>query len=210
MTDEMPKDVPFGGVDIQLIQPEHVRAKVDFLTSTPFDKTIYLDSDTLVELPLGEMFDLLDKFDVLGTHDWARKRKSLSRKIEAYGQIPYGFSEINGGVLAWKKNRDTDRWLRLWKELYYRYQSPGGRDQATLRLSLWESGVRLYILPVEFNVRSREGRAHVRRQRKKMGNNHLRPRIIHAHAFKSIHAGKSPPSNFWLWRLIMRLRADYP
>lgn len=180
---------------------------MDFLPQSPFDKTVYLDSDTLLEADIGELFELLDRFDVLATHDWARKRRSLSRKIPDYGKIPYAFSEVNGGVLAWANRPQTRAWLDRWRGLYYRHQDPGGRDQATLRMSLWESKVSLYILPREFNVRGRNARAHVKRQRKKMGPEHLKPRIIHLHAFGSIHSGKVA-TDYRVWRFLMRFKAE--
>ena len=209
MTDEIPRGFHADGVQIKLINPSHLRAKVDFIAESPFQKTIYLDSDTLVERDISELFELLDRFDVVAAHDWARKRKSLSRKINEYGDIPYAFSEVNGGVFGWKSNAVSKRWIESWKELYYTYQLPGTRDQATLRISLWSSGVSLYILPPEFNLRGRRARAHVRKQKRAMGKDHLKPRVIHLHAWESIHRGKIPPSRPRLWRLIMRLKAHY-
>lgn len=209
MTDQMPVSGLGDKLSVELISPAHIRAKVDFLSQSPYEKTIYLDSDTLVESDIGELFQLLDRFDVLATHDWARKRRSLSRKVAGYGDIPYGFSEVNGGVIAWKKKAQTQEWLDKWKELYYQLQAPGTRDQATLRISLWESPVSLYILPPEFNLRGRRARAHVRKQKKAMGKGHLKPRVIHLHAWESIHKGKVPPNKPWLWRLLMRFKADY-
>lgn len=208
MTDEMPISPPSSQLDIKIIDPSHIRAKVDFLASSPFEKTIYLDSDTLIESDISELFDLLNRFDVLATHDWARKRRSLSRKIPPYGDIPYGFSEVNGGVIAWKRNSKTTRWLARWSELYYEFQAPGTRDQATLRIALWESALSLYILPPEFNTRSRNARTRLRKHKKAMGKGHLKPRIIHLHAWNSIHRGNPPPERPALWRFVMRMRAE--
>lgn len=208
MTDKMPAQTLGGNVVVELINPAHIRAKVDYLANSPFDKTVYLDSDTLLEHNIEELFVLLDRFDVLATHDWARKRQSLSNKIPEYGQIPYAFSEVNGGVLAWANRPGTRAWLDRWRELYYQHQNPGGRDQATLRMSLWESDVSLYILPPEFNLRGRRARAQVKKQRKKMGPDHLKPRIIHLHADESIHSGRAPSGSFSFWRFLMRRKAD--
>ena len=57
-----------------LIKPQHIRSKVDFITSSPFKKTLYLDSDTVVVRDITDIFDSLDRFDVAVTHDYARKR----------------------------------------------------------------------------------------------------------------------------------------
>ena len=47
---------------------------MDFISQSPFKKTIYLDSDTLVVRNISDMFDVLDRFDVAVTNDYARKR----------------------------------------------------------------------------------------------------------------------------------------
>ena len=68
-----------GLVDIHReISPQHIRAKVDYITETPFQKTVYLDSDTVIVRDISDMFDVLDRFDVAVTNDYARKTKKYS------------------------------------------------------------------------------------------------------------------------------------
>ena len=51
-----------GLVDIYAkINPMHIRAKVDFVNQTPFSKTVYLDSDTLIVRNISDMFDVLNR-----------------------------------------------------------------------------------------------------------------------------------------------------
>jgi lipopolysaccharide biosynthesis glycosyltransferase len=89
--------------EVKIIEPGHNRAKVDFLLQSPYDKTLYLDSDTLVLSDIGEIFSILERFDIVATHDLSRKRAEWTDLIPEYAEIPYGFPEINGGILGYRK-----------------------------------------------------------------------------------------------------------
>ena len=81
----------------------HVRSKVDYISLSPFEKTIYLDTDIIVVRGIDELFELLDNFDILATLDTARKRENISKQIEEYRKIPYSFGEVNSGLLCFNK-----------------------------------------------------------------------------------------------------------
>lgn len=168
---------------IRLIHPEHKRAKVDFLKESPYEKTLYLDSDTKILRSIDEIFQILEKFDLVVTHDLSRKRQEWCDLIEEYEKIPYGFTEINGGVLGIKTSQESDELLDLWNKKFYQYRDlTRNQDQPALRMSLWESKARYHILPVEFNVRSEKIRSKIIQRMKKEDNSDLmRPRIWHFH-----------------------------
>ena len=176
-----------------IIDPKHQRAKVDFIGHSPFEKTIYLDSDTCVVRDISDMFDLLDKFDIGGIHDFARKREKYSKIIPEYGSIPYSFSEINGGVFVYKRNQRTCDFFNLWSDKFYEnYEKTNGWDQVSLRIALWQSDVSLYVLPLEYNVRGKDNRKkidlpHIKAEN---GKSHMEPRILHMHASKSDKPGE--------------------
>lgn len=183
------------------INPQHQRAKVDYIGFSPFKNTIYLDSDTCIVRDISDMFDILEKFDIAGIHDFARKREKYSKLVPDYSKIPYGFSEINGGVFAFKRGQKTCDFFNLWRQKFYEnYQKTNGWDQISLRIALWQSNLSLYVLPIEYNVRGKDNRAKLDLPQVKAdnGKNHLKPRILHMHAakndklgkVKSIHQGK--------------------
>ena len=74
--------------NIRIIESKHLRPKVDFIADTPYDETLFLDTDTIVDYNIEDMFDLLDNFDYAGTHDLARKRKKYSAVMREYREIP--------------------------------------------------------------------------------------------------------------------------
>lgn len=122
----------------------------------PFDRTLRLDADTLVVGSLDGAFDLLEQYDV------AMALAPVGRgPSDPDGLTPDCFYMLNCGVLFARRCERVDRMMALWDELYEREQvrDPGGRasidDQPTLRWAAWRSGVNLYVLPPEYNVRAR-------------------------------------------------------
>lgn len=167
----------------------HIRAKIDYLAETPFQDTLYMDSDTEVRSNLREMFQILDRFDIALTHDFARRRNYLALNIPEYESIPYAFPEMNGGLMLYRNNERVQRFLALWRQYFYRYQSvTNGWDQPTLRIALWQSEVRLHALPVEYNVRNLATRKRAAKRAALVSERGLlEPRILH---WKGLNAPK--------------------
>jgi len=178
--DELLKLVP--GIDecIQ-INCQILRAKVDVLKHSPYEKTLFLDTDTVFNYNVYDIFDMLDEYELVITHCLARKREKYSKCIPEYKNIPYAFSEVNTGVLGFKKCDNIDNLFDLWPKYYRKYYNVCPYDQPTFRVSLWESKARLYILPPEYNARSKQNREKQRTFHHEFGHEHLRERILHMH-----------------------------
>jgi len=188
---ELPNDIK-SLVDLYAkIEPRHIRAKVDFIDKTPFKKTVYLDSDTVIARNISDMFEILERFDVGLVHDYARKRLKYSKLVPEYANIPYAFSEFNGGIMAYNDSESSTMFLNRWKEYFYKYyQQTSGWDQVSLRVSLWESDVRIHTFPFEYNIRGKSTREKVRNLKGEFGDDHLEPRIYHVHYDREVHFGK--------------------
>ena len=172
------------------IKANHLRAKVDYMDQSPFSKTVFMDSDTVVVRNCDDMFDLLDRFDVAIVNDYARKRLKYSKIVPEYGEIPYSFSEANSGVIAFNDSTRTQTFLKMWKEYFYKYfKETNGWDQISFRISLWKSNVKIHHMPFEYNVRSKENREKQRRYKHEFGEDHMESRIIHIHYDSEIHRG---------------------
>ena len=172
------------------IRPKHVRAKIDYIHLSPFDKTFYLDSDTIIVQNISNVFELLSKFDVAVTFDPARKRKNISYRIKKYASIPYSFSEANGGIMAFNSSEETQAFLSSWRRYFYKYfVESDGWDQPSLRIALWETSARIAWMPQEFNVRSRDKFDKVERLKKGkvLSESHMEPRIYHMHYSNDVH-----------------------
>ncbi len=168
----------------------HLRSKVDYISLSPFNKTIYLDTDIIVVKKIDNLFNLLDKFDILATLDTARKRENMSRKIKEYEKIPYAFGEVNSGLLCFNRFA-REKILKKWPNIFYRYmKESGGWDQPSLRILLWKLNASLYILPPEFNIRSKKLLEKVQNNKKILGDYHMSPRIYHMHLYDDIYKSK--------------------
>ncbi len=136
----------------QRIAFPHRRSKVDYIHQTPFDKTLFLDSDTIVRTNIEDMFKLLERFDLAMTH--GIKRNSANSVKNWKIDIPKSFPHLSSGVILFKKNDQTMSFFQEWQKAYLNANFK--KDQTTLRELLWLSDLRFYVLPPEYNVRYRK------------------------------------------------------
>lgn len=114
----------------------------------PYDKMLYLDTDTLVCEPIFDVIQLLDQFDFVGTHAPGRHTSQTSKPV------PEVFPEINVGVMAFNVNNAVRNLFSDWLSLYEKNVDVyGDNDQAPLREALWNSKIRFYVMPPEYNMR---------------------------------------------------------
>ena len=176
--------------DVQIMnEVRHLRPKIDYISLAPYDQTLFLDTDTIINHNLEDLFGILEKYDLALVHDLARKRKKFFNTIPEYGQIPYSFSEVNTGVMAFNKNDKVIKLFEAWRENFYKYYNVVPWDQPSFRISLWKSDASLYVLPVEYNIRSKANREKQIRFHHEFGEEHLKPRIYHMHADTRINQG---------------------
>jgi len=134
---------------------DDLRDKIYHLNKTPYDKTLYLDGDTLVIEDILPIFDLLDRVGVAASF-------ATGRDILGTDDIPDALPELNTGVIAYKSNSENvQEFLKLWKDLEMKQIENGGLEdltsfgnlygQTTFRKALFESEVSFSILPPEYN-----------------------------------------------------------
>lgn len=146
-------DMPVpAGADFALVHPipqTATRDKIACMAASRFERTLFLDCDTLVVQPLGDLFDLLDRFDLAVAHD-VRRLSPLIRAGHAV-QTPYAFPQFNTGVVLYRRSPAMAEFLAEWGR---RHAAAGlNRDQPTFRDLLWQSDLRFHVLPPEFNLR---------------------------------------------------------
>lgn len=135
-----------------LIHSPHYRSKVDYLSKTPFKRTLYLDSDTRVYAPIDDLFDLLERFDIALAH--AHRRYHPETTTVWKTNIPKCFPQFNGGVIAYRSTPEVFEFLESWRREFH--EASFKKDQVTLRELLWFSNLRIATLPPEYNLRYRK------------------------------------------------------
>lgn len=120
------------------------------LIETPYERTLFLDTDTFLCERVDELFDVLDRFDIAAAHPPYRVQYTIPH-------IPECFPEPNTGVIVFRKNDAALVVLKRWPE-EYKAQLASDRkphhDQHSFRAALYSSRARFLVLPQEYNFRS--------------------------------------------------------
>jgi hypothetical protein len=147
--------LPFTTVGI--IENPHSRSKTEFMALTPFDQTLYLDTDTAVSADITDMFRVLERFDIALAHAQHRGAGNLKPwRID----LPDAFPEFNSGVVLYNSTPAVIQFLHDWGNHFNTDWIEAGtrneqleHDQTTLRELIWLSDLRIATLPPEYNVR---------------------------------------------------------
>jgi hypothetical protein len=129
------------------IDTPHYRSKVDYTVNTPFDRTLYLDTDTRVLGDILPLFDLLDRFDVALAHAPNRITRLKNWQVA----VPVSFPQFNTGVFLYRRSERVWKFLHAWIEAFR--QAGFYSDQITFRETIWLSDLRVATLPPEYNLR---------------------------------------------------------
>jgi len=96
-------------------QDSPFKTKVDALSKTPFEFTLFLDTDTVVKNSCYELFDFLLSYDMGVANrvkcDWGRETKFISYiDSESY----------NTGVVLYRMNNKIKKFFTIWKDQLFR------------------------------------------------------------------------------------------
>lgn len=137
------KSVDYFDTVINLKSPSYgFKDKIKGMNKSPFNKTIYLDTDTYIHEDISEIFSLLNRFDIAATHNPNRDLYTNT----ALG-VPECFPEYNTGVIAFNKTL-RDGFFTEWCE---NYSEDHLGDQPSFRKVLYNSDIKTATLPREYN-----------------------------------------------------------
>lgn len=121
--------------------------KIKPITLSPFDKTIFLDTDTFIVSDISSLFDILDSYDFFACFSPGREQLPSSC-------IPAYFPEFNSGVIGYNSSESARKTLESWLEIYSdTFSSVTTFDQPALRQALFQSKASIFCLPHEYNFR---------------------------------------------------------
>lgn len=121
--------------------------KILYMYESRFDKTIFLDTDIYLTAPIDELFQMLDKYEIIAPH---------APVDEARDGVPSCFPEFNTGVVGFVRSDRVEKFFRDWDALYKIDQKnePDGShapDQPSFREVIYKSDIRFSVLPHEYN-----------------------------------------------------------
>lgn len=134
-------------IAVSHIHSKAVRAKV--LQSTPYEKTFYIDSDTLFIKECPEIFDYIDK------HYMALSLSNLTDDPDN-PHIPSDFPFFNCGIIGYDKNSQVAmRILQIWMQEIQICLDKNihSKDEPAFRKVIFENDYKINLLPNEYNFR---------------------------------------------------------
>ncbi|MFA6547015.1 MAG: putative nucleotide-diphospho-sugar transferase [Limisphaerales bacterium] len=113
----------------------------------PYERIIFLDTDTHVLDDLTPIFRVLECFDLALLQDVNR---GWNYELP---DVPLAFSEFNTGVVAFRKSDATRQFFRDWHANYVSLRAELNliSDQPSFRRTLFHSPLRVAPLPSEFH-----------------------------------------------------------
>src|ERR1044071_1544147 len=156
---EFPADGPFDVVRIPPApESDGFFDKARLIGESPYEQTVFLDTDIYAVRPFDELFSMLERFDCAMTHeeyldtDWDNRYPQPD--------IPSSFPEWNTGVIAYRRSPATVSLFSKWRELYREFLSshPGENalgDQPFLRVAAYFGEARIATLSREYNCKFR-------------------------------------------------------
>lgn len=129
------------------------RDKVELMDHSPYDRTLYLDTDTYVTGELSPVFQVLSRGNIAVAH--TPNRNHPKRSVSSH--VPDAFPTFNTGVIAYQDVHAVQEFFDLWKshlsdvKISLNDMVP---DQPAFRAALFDSSVSYHTLPSEYNYRS--------------------------------------------------------
>jgi len=127
--------------------------KVAYISQTPYEETLFLDTDTYICSNFLELFSMLKDFDIAVAH-------APNRIAYQVANVPESFPEMNTGVILFKHSQSVNIFFHEWLNIYNRdminKEITLGKhlhDQPAFREALYHSNLRVATLTPEYNCR---------------------------------------------------------
>jgi len=116
----------------------------------PYEKTLLLDTDTVVSDGFDDVFEVLNNAEVAAA--------TIAEDIFKLSTVPSSFPEFNTGVVLFNKSDKTSEFIDSWKTVYKNHLEDGIRmNQPAFREVLYNSPIKFVTLPTEYNCRANFG-----------------------------------------------------
>ena len=161
-------------------------------TVTPYDISVFLDSDTLVTGRINELFEWANEYDFVATNfaNWSTTGSTMSKRIRNWekhypklipGALSFG-PALNAGCYAFKK---TAAFLKVWYNMTLPGRDINLPEETSMQVIL--PNYPHLVAPQEFNCSCKHSNPH-----------HPDVRIIHYHRNKHCRDGLPYGADIWV------------
>ena len=118
------------------------------MNRTPFEKTIFLDTDTYITENISELFELLSDNDIFAAH--------TTHSHFPLPDVPESFPSYNTGVIGFDTNEKTHKLFQKWEKVFKAYNEEKNieADQVSFRNAVYKSNADLITIRPEYNCRT--------------------------------------------------------
>lgn len=138
--------------DLDLFYPIETPAygfedKIRYMSSAPFEKCLFLDTDVYLTSKIDDLFTMLDRFELVAPYAPIDERRL---------GIPDSFPELNTGVISFRNTARIKAFFRQWERLYasdIAQNDPVCKppDQPSFREALYRSDLSFAMVSQEYN-----------------------------------------------------------
>lgn len=165
-TDQPVTDPVFDRV--HALERNFFRPKFEAMRRSRFERTIVLDADIIAVAPIADVFEILGRFDFVAAHEQRRSSEGALNHLDY--PLPNAFPQFNGGLMG---GRASDRLSAVMLHIETQIAERGlRRDQPIIRQTIYESDLRISVLPPEYNLMEV-------RMAEAWGKKYAAPRILH-------------------------------
>lgn len=127
--------------------------RIDYFRRTPYEKTIYIDTDTYIVGDITPIFEMLGRFDIAAAHNVDRDSAADHMSGETIDlAVPESFPEYQCGLIGYQNNEVVQHLFNDWQSRYKPYRDKDAIDQPHFREALYNNPVSIGTLPPEYNV----------------------------------------------------------
>ncbi|MFY0599370.1 MAG: hypothetical protein JXR03_06840 [Cyclobacteriaceae bacterium] len=137
------------------VDPENAKLgylfKIIGMLETPFERTIFVDTDTYFCDNCEELFGILEFFDLLICHDFQETSFAQIDGVDLAGYHTY-----NTGVIAFNSSPQVIQLIKNWRDVFQRKMDSYWSDQPAFMDALLSNFVKVYVMQTHYNFRFRQ------------------------------------------------------
>lgn len=118
------------------------------ISKSPFDRTLFIDTDAYILEDIDELFAVLDSFQIAACVDPNEVVLRYQEEVH-HDDLPKSIPEYNTGVIVFRSDDDTLDFIEKWEK---NCVGANTNDQIGFRKSLYESDVRITALSPLYNT----------------------------------------------------------
>lgn len=145
-------------VQVMTTSPNPLLTRTRWMGQSPYERTLFLDTDITLCDTIEDLFWLLDRFDLAVPHaPYRLANMGLAAPLPDFlsAGVPACFPGLNAGMILFKRSPQVSTFFTSWADYHERHCgfTPKAPAQPAFRTALYRSELRFAIVPEEYHCR---------------------------------------------------------